>query len=1464
MRIALVLLAVFAGWMATWSMPRADGRASFLKHELVELALDQLRSPGSFDVRVGAVEDAADGRTRLLEVQVSDGTGTWMTVDRLAFAWQPKRLLTGELAISDLDIAGVTVRRAPAAEAEWPELEPQPSWRQHVLDWPRAPIALALDRIRLQQVDIREGVLPQAVRFDAEGRLHDRDDVQVIALTVRRTDAVPGTIELESRRNFAAGTLRLALSAREAAGGLLAAAAGFPADAPARLQLTGDGPPDDWRLQFEAAVARVLAAEGRAAVDYAGALTVDAAFALRPGPAMGRDLQVLLGEEVRLAVAVTERSAGQFDVAAAELTAEAVSLRLSGMFATADGRTDLAVSLAAESPAAALVDGLVFDRLTFDGALTGDRGALTATGRLAVDAPDSGWAGAARVGATAEVTQVPAGARFTLAGSADGLRVAHLAPAAIGTATLHATGTLRNRRLMLEAADLRSRLVSGQASGRYDLDGGEGELAVSFDAGDLAPLSDEKGPALRGALAARADIRLATGAVDAEVAIEATEPAVGRVSAGRAAFTGQVSRTGRTWAFDLTGGASDLAHDDVPRGLTTDVDMIFRGSLQGDSLRVAALQLESPLLAAEARGDVDVAARTIRAAYRLAVPDLARVGNAYGWPAAGALEATGRATGAAGSPELAGTVTITEGMLDGRPYGRMGLTHTLRLDDPVTGPVEITVSESWLGDAAASAQMRLDHDRWHLEGIRASLPGTALTSDVITIAPDTWLVDGSGRVVSPDLGPLAAIAGFSASGAAEGGIAFRSQSGRQAMEATVEFADAEVPGLSLGHAVLDVTVRDLAGRQGLDLRVSGRSGTAGALAVDNLSVTAAGTLAALNFSGEAEGALGAHPVKLAVTGRAAHTDGPTVVTVEAASASVGQEHLALGRPVEMRVDPDDDSITVGEFDFLLPDGGRLGGAGTWQADRLQGELSATRVPLTLLGHLADVPVAAGSLDIDAAFDTRRQGARAEIEARARDIVLTGVGAEQALAAELSGHWDGARLNLQTVLRGGFGEPAEARLTLPVRVGDDGLPRLFRQDAIDGSLSWRGAMADLWQLLPPSAHVAEGDVDLRVRVAGTADAPRLSGHAELSRGRYDHVDAGLALVDVQVVGAMTDTAVITLHGSASDGGQGRVVVDATLRWGPHPTIEADLRVDQAALLQRDDVTARVNGTGRLQGPWSDLVFRGEFAVDEAEIRLTDVTPADAVELDGVRLAHAAEEAEMVTGRKLALDLTVRADRAVFIRGRGLESEWDLELHATGDVSAPVLSGAVRKIRGRLDLLGKPFELTRGDITFDGAAGLDPAIGVSLEREEHDVHGGIYVDGRLSDPRVRFGSQSGLAPDEVLPRLLFGASQQSLSGTQALQLSLGVARLLGHGPGLQDRLREAVGVDVLTVSGATEEDAAVTVGQNLGDRVFVGAEQRIGTGQSSIIVEVEVMENVIVDSRMEAGQGANVGMSWRRDY
>ena len=108
----------------------------------------------------------------------------------------------------------------------------------------------------------------------------------------------------------------------------------------------------------------------------------------------------------------------------------------------------------------------------------------------------------------------------------------------------------------------------------------------------------------------------------------------------------------------------------------------------------------------------------------------------------------------------------------------------------------------------------------------------ALASDVVTVAPDTWLVNGSATVVSMGLGQPAKIAGFSAARAADGTVAFRAQDSSRAGAVPVEFADAEALGLSLGLVVLDVAV------QGLDLRASGSSGTAGALAAEPMYLSA--------------------------------------------------------------------------------------------------------------------------------------------------------------------------------------------------------------------------------------------------------------------------------------------------------------------------------------------------------------------------------------------------------------------------------------------------------------------------------------------------------------------------------------------------------------------------------------------------------------------------------------------------
>ena len=60
-----------------------------------------------------------------------------------------------------------------------------------------------------------------------------------------------------------------------------------------------------------------------------------------------------------------------------------------------------------------------------------------------------------------------------------------------------------------------------------------------------------------------------------------------------------------------------------------------------------------------------------------------------------------------------------------------------------------------------------------------------------------------------------------------------------------------------------------------------------------------------------------------------------------------------------------------------------------------------------------------------------------------------------------------------------------------------------------------------------------------------------------------------------------------------------------------------------------------------------------------------------------------------------------------------------------------------------------------------------------------------------------------------------------------------------------------------------NAAVSGGQNLSERVFVGAQQEDGVGESSFIVEMEVSDSIVIDARVTAGKSSNIGVNWRRD-
>src|SRR5262249_18241939 len=157
---------------------------------------------------------------------------------------------------------------------------------------------------------------------------------------------------------------------------------------------------------------------------------------------------------------------------------------------------------------------------------------------------------------------------------------------------------------------------------------------------------------------------------------------------------------------------------------------------------------------------------------------------------------------------------------------------------------------------------------------------------------------------------------------------------------------------------------------------------------------------------------------------------------------------------------------------------------------------------------------------------------------------------------------------------------------------------------------------------------------------------------------------------------------------------------------------------------------------------------------------------------------------------------------------------------------------------------------------------------------DITGRIRVPGRVSQPKFELGTDSGLPPEEAMSRLLFGTNAGSLSPAQAVQLAQAAAQLSGTGPGVLDKLRSTIGLDVLRVgttsgtpSGSTSgssESTSVEAGKYITKDVYLKVEQGMTPESRQVGVEVRVLPQVTVEGDVGAQGTGKVGVNWRYDY
>jgi autotransporter translocation and assembly factor TamB len=86
------------------------------------------------------------------------------------------------------------------------------------------------------------------------------------------------------------------------------------------------------------------------------------------------------------------------------------------------------------------------------------------------------------------------------------------------------------------------------------------------------------------------------------------------------------------------------------------------------------------------------------------------------------------------------------------------------------------------------------------------------------------------------------------------------------------------------------------------------------------------------------------------------------------------------------------------------------------------------------------------------------------------------------------------------------------------------------------------------------------------------------------------------------------------------------------------------------------------------------------------------------------------------------------------------------------------------------------------------------------------------------------------------------------------------------GAVDKIRAALGLDVLTLESGKAESAAtsIAVGRYVRDGIYVGARQSLDGSTGAVVIEAEVFDNVVIDADLGRTGDTSVGVSWRKDF
>lgn len=519
----------------------------------------------------------------------------------------------------------------------------------------------------------------------------------------------------------------------------------------------------------------------------------------------------------------------------------------------------------------------------------------------------------------------------------------------------------------------------------------------------------------------------------------------------------------------------------------------------------------------------------------------------------------------------------------------------------------------------------------------------------------------------------------------------------------------------------------------------------------------------------------------------------------------------------------DDAVSLAPHCWRRQEARLCIGEFAWSADERRVRANTRDLPLALFQGLLPAGLAVtGSADaaVDVFFDA--DGWRGDLNWQQSDTLLRSQSDTQAAwqlgfdVATVNGSATGEQLEIVVLVQ----SPDDIEVTANVRV----------DDALDtGSLSGDIAItvADVAPFLAFLPELTElgGRLETNTTLGGTLAEPRAAGEVAWREGKATMRASGAAIKDATLVAELDEDGSARVDGELHAGdGSIRLTGSGSKIWNAERRLELELQGQDFAGLRLPEYTATLSPDLKLL--YADKAARvtGRLTIPTATLAPASVPPT-AVRISPDIVVHREGVERVVEAAvPLTLDLVVALGDAVTVSSFGLDGRLGGELRIRQTPGEPpAANGTLRLIEGIFKAYGQSLSINRGRLVFGGPLD-NPALDIEATRNLNgDTNGsatvGLRIGGTARRPTTSLFSNPVLTEADALALLLTGRRLNDIGKGEGQTLTNAAYALgLSSAAPITRQIASSVGLDELAVSGGPD-DAAVSAGASLGDKVFV---------------------------------------------